>query len=136
MKKIHHIGIACNNIEDRLALFKIDVSDIQETYIDKEQNNTLYFIYLQQNNLWIEVVVPLNSKSTVWNYLKRQGIGVHHIGFLSENFDNERHILNQRNGVFELSGYSLEIKSFGGKIKTLFFTVKSMIIEYVLSCKD
>ena len=136
MRQIHHIGIACNDIEDCLQLFQIDISEIQETYIDKEQNNTLYFIYHQQNDLWIEVVVPLNSKSTVWNYLKRQGIGIHHIGFLSKNFDSERNVFNKRDGAFELFSYSLEIKSFGGKIKTLFFAVKSMIIEYVFNCKD
>lgn len=136
MRKIHHIGIACRTIEDITDIFDLTAEDASEIYYDYEQNNTLYFFYNTENSLWIEVVVPFNADSTVWNYLKRQRMGVHHLGFSSKDFVNDRAKLLPIKGVFELGGYSLLIHSFGGRIKTLFFSVKGFLIEYVLNVKD
>ena len=43
MKKIHHLGIVCSDINDALIAFNLKEKDITEIYEDKEQNNKLYF---------------------------------------------------------------------------------------------
>ena len=131
MKKIHHLGIVCSDINDALIAFNLKEKDITEIYEDKEQNNKLYFFYLKDNNLWLELVVPLNSDSTVLGFAKRNNFGLHHIGFSSNSLDNQRVKLNKIKGVFELKSYLLEISSFGGKINTLFFSFKGLLIEFV-----
>ena len=131
MRRIHHLGVACKNISELLTALEISQEDISEVYEDHEQNNTLYFIELKENNLWLECVVPMNEHSTVWKFVKKNGIGLHHLGFESRDLNDEKQKMNQKEGAFEITGFDLFIKSFGGKIKTLFFLVKGLIVEYV-----
>ena len=131
MKKIHHLGIVCSDIKDALIAFDLNEKDLTEIYDDKEQNNRLYFFYLKENNLWLEFVVPLNSDSTVKGFAKRNNFGLHHLGFASNSLKKEKSKLNKIKGVFELKSYLLEISSFGGRINTLFFSFKGLLIEFV-----
>ena len=133
MKKIHHIGIACKNIADLFKAFDSTQEEISEVYEDLEQKNMLYFLFLKENNLWIECVVPIDEKSTVWRFVNRNEMGLHHMGFESLNLKDEKEKMNQKKGAFEIASFELNINSFGGAIKTLFFTVKGLIIEYVYS---
>ena len=131
MKKIHHLGIACKDIKDLLNALDITQEEIKEVHEDVEQRNMLYFISLEDNDLWIECVVPIDNRSTTWNFVNRNGIGLHHIGIESFNLKGERENMLQKKGAFEIASFQLNINSFGGAIKTLFFTVKGLIIEYV-----
>jgi len=135
MKKIHHIGFVCKDINDAFSAFNLSRIDITEEYDDKEQNNIIYFFYLKQNNLWMEFVVPKNKNSTVWTFAKRNNFGLHHLGIKSNSFDYERSKLNKNEGVFELKNYFLSINSFGGKINTLFFSFRGLLIEFVKNIK-
>lgn len=131
MEKIHHLGIVCNDIEDAYKAFNIQPDDIKEYYLDKEQQNELYFFHLKENDLWMEFVVPIDENSTVWNYAKNNNFGIHHIGFNSNNLEKEKLRSNNLKGVFELKSYFLKIASFGGRINTLFFYFRGLLIEYV-----
>tara|TARA_B100001029_G_C15007317_1_gene421957 strand:- start:345 stop:752 length:408 start_codon:yes stop_codon:yes gene_type:complete len=131
MKKIHHIGIVCNDIKDAYEAFQLKSEDIVECYIDEEQKNKLYFFQLKENDLWIEFVVPINKDSTVWRFANNNNFGLHHLGFNSRDFDKEKSKIANLKGVFELKSYFLKIASFGGKINTLFFYFRGLLIEFV-----
>ena len=131
MKKIHHLGVVCKDINDALKAFNLSLNDITEIYHDEEQNNKIYFFYLKDNNLWLEFVVPLNKESTVWGFANRNNFGLHHLGFNSLDLQNEKLNFNQLTGVFELKNYFLKINSFGGRINTLFFSFRGLLIEFV-----
>lgn len=131
MKKIQHIGIVCNDIKDAFKAFNLKSEDIAEYYLDEEQKNKLYFFHLKENDLWIEFVVPINEDSTVWSFAKNNNFGLHHLGFNSQDFDQEKSNIANLKGVFELKSYFLKITSFGGKINTLFFYFRGLLIEFV-----
>ena len=60
MKKIHHLALVTNNLELTLNSLNINKSDIQEVFTDHEQKNTIYFVYINENKLWLEIIVPIN----------------------------------------------------------------------------
>ena len=49
----------------------------------------------------------------------------------SNNLEKEKLLSNNLKGVFELKSYFLKIASFGGRINTLFFYFRGLLIEYV-----
>ena len=87
MKKIHHLALVTNNLELTLNSLNIKKSDIQEVFIDHEQKNTIYFVYIKENNLWLEIIVPTNENSTTYNFAKKFGLGLHHLGFTTNNLE-------------------------------------------------
>lgn len=74
---LHHIGIIVNDIESALAYY---------TFLGYEQINTLTFDDIQMNNIvflsagcqpYIELIQPVNEKSTVYN----AKTGFHHLAY-------------------------------------------------------
>ena len=82
MKKIHHIGIVSENLDSALNMLNIEKSKIKEVVDDNIQHNLLHFIRLENNDPWIEIIVPKNNNSTVYNFTKKYKMGLHHIGIL------------------------------------------------------
>ena len=58
MKKIHHIGIVSENLDSALNMLNIEKSKIKEVVDDNIQHNLLHLIRLENNDLWIEIIVP------------------------------------------------------------------------------
>lgn len=133
--KIHHLGIAVSDIDKDLNLLGIDRSCIKEEIYDPIQKNKIYFVYLAENNLWLEFVEPVSENSTISKFVKKNGIGLHHLAFLTKNMDIEVDSYLSKPGNFLLGRYKTKVKSFGGNIKTLFIAVKGMIIEFV-KCEE
>ena len=48
---------------------------------------------------------------------------------------SEKKYENQK-GAFTLGRYKIEVKSFGGKIRTLFIAIKGLILEFVQDEKN
>lgn len=75
--KIHHIGIVVESIDGNLKMYSelgyTKISDIIEDHI---QNNRIVFISDKNNNHILELIEPLNEKSTVYN---KNNYGYHHI---------------------------------------------------------
>ena len=69
MKKIHHIGIVSENLDLVLNMLNIEKSKIKEVVDDNIQHNLLHLIRLENNDLWIEIIVPKNNNSTVHSIL-------------------------------------------------------------------
>ena len=69
--KIHHIGIATNDVDSVLKTYKLTREHITETIFDKEQKNNLYFIFLKENNLWLEIIEPVEKGSTIINFVNK-----------------------------------------------------------------
>ena len=70
MKKIHQIGIVSENLDFVLNMLNIEKSKIKEVVDDNIQHNLLHLIRLENNDLWIEIIVPKNNNSTVHNFTK------------------------------------------------------------------
>ena len=131
MKKIHHLALVTNNLELTLNSLNIKKSDIQEVFIDHEQKNTLYFVYIEENNLWLEIIVPTNENSTTYNFAKKFGLGLHHLGFTTNNLEETEKNYVSRPMVFKIGNYKNKVECFGGEISTVFVAIKGLILEFV-----
>ena len=131
MKKIHHLALVTNNLELTLNSLNIKKSDIQEVFIDHEQKNTIYFVYIKENNLWLEILVPTNENSTTYNFAKKFGLGLHHLGFTTNNLEETEKNYVSRPMVFKIGNYKNKVECFGGEISTVFVAIKGLILEFV-----
>ena len=129
--KVHHIGIVIRNLPEALSVLEIEDLELSESVIDYEQNNNLHFLYLPQNDLWIELVEPLNSQSTVSTFLKRNGMALHHIGIEVKELSQIENRYKDKKGIFMLGGYKISVKSFGGDISTKFVHAKGLLLEFL-----
>jgi len=131
MKKIHHIGIVSENLDLVLNMLNIEKSKIKEVVDDNIQHNLLHFIRLENNDPWIEIIIPKNKESTVYNFSTKFKMGLHHIGILCDNIKEIESKFDTNTDIVKLGKYELTVESFGGKISTLFIANQNMITEYV-----
>jgi len=129
--KIHHLGIVVTDVAETLQVLGLDETAIRETVYDPIQKNKLHFIYLKENDLWLELVEPTDETASTHKFAKKFGMGLHHLGMGSDNLDlSEKKYENQK-GAFTLGRYQIKVNSFGGKIRTLFIAIKGLILEFV-----
>ena len=131
MKKIHHLALVTNDLELTLNSLNIKKSDIQEVFTDHEQKNTIYFMYINENKLWLEIIVPINENSTTYNFAKKLGLGLHHLGFTTNNLKETEKNYISRPMVFKIGNYKNKVECFGGEISTIFMAIKGLILEFV-----
>jgi len=129
--KIHHLGIVVSDVEEALVSLGLQRSDIAEEIYDANQKNNLYFIHLPDNDMWIELVEPVDKDSTTANFAKKFTIGLHHLAMESDDLTEVEGKYTSRVGNFMLGKYQINVDSFGGRINTLFIAVKGMILEFV-----
>lgn len=79
--QLHHIGFIVDDIEKSLQIFKLFGFE-KETEIveDYNQNNFLQMLKDNKNNK-IELIKPINEKSSVLNCK----LGMHHLAFTTDN---------------------------------------------------
>ena len=124
------------DVTETLQALGLDETAIRETVYDPIQKNKLHFIYLKENDLWLELVEPTDETASTHKFAKKFGMGLHHLGMGSDNLElSEKKYENQK-GAFSLGRYQIEVNSFGGKIRTLFIAIKGLIIEFVKIEKD
>lgn len=129
--KIQHLGIVTSDVDETLRTFGLTREAISETVFDPNQCNNLHFIFLKENDLWLELVEPTSDKSSVGNFARKNGMGLHHLAMHSDDLEETEKVYMQHEGAFVLGRYSIHVKSFGGNIKTLFIAVKGVILEFV-----
>ena len=131
MNKIHHLGIASEDLNLALYALGTDKSKIKEVVDDNIQQNLLHLIRLENDDPWIEIIVPKNNNSTVHNFTKKYKMGLHHMGILCNNIQELESKFDKSTEAIKLGKYELTVESFGGKISTLFIATHNIIIEYV-----
>jgi len=129
--KIHHLGIVVSDIEEALVSLGLQRSDIAEEIYDENQKNKLYFIHVPDNNMWLELVEPVDKDSTTAKFAKKFTIGLHHLAMENDDLTEVENKYTSRVGNFVLGKYQIKVDSFGGTINTLFVAVKGMILEFV-----
>jgi len=78
VEKIHHVGIAVNNLEEALRFYR-DVLGlpVHKQAVLEEQGVKAALLTIGQSE--IELLEPLSPESPVGRFLERRGEGVHHI---------------------------------------------------------
>jgi len=103
IKKIDHIAFAVKNIESSAKLFeKIFNVQSSKTQIVKQENVKTKFLTINESK--IELVEGTRENSSITNFIKKQGEGIHHIAFEVEDIKAEInrlkklgfHIINEK----------------------------------------
>lgn len=83
--KLHHIGIACQDIDKSLLWIKkiFDVTAVSEIVFDKEQNVHLCLIKTN-NNVTIELILGITVNSLI-----KKGVSYYHICFTVKDIFSE-----------------------------------------------
>lgn len=78
---LNHIGIASKNPKQLAKLFTL--LQLNETHSERvaEQNVDTTFFPLPETTTHLEVLVPIDGKGVIQDYLDKRGGGVHHLSF-------------------------------------------------------
>ena len=80
IKRIDHIGIAVNNIDQALRVYA-DALGLQLTHTDKEEGQKSIVAFLPAGESEVELVEPIGEDGPVARFLEKRGEGIHHICF-------------------------------------------------------
>lgn len=88
IKRVHHIGIAVNNLKESAALFEkvLGVKAQIHSVSSQKVNEAAFKI---GNSAEIDLLEPMGPESAVAKYLEKRGEGLHHIALEVDNVDNE-----------------------------------------------
>ena len=88
MKKIEHIGIAVNNIDDANKLYEqlLDTKAYKSEVVESEGVVTSFF---QSKNTKIELLQGTNDNNAISKFIEKNGEGIHHIAFEVDDISDE-----------------------------------------------
>ena len=99
IKKIEHLGIAVNSIEDSIKVFEVLLGT--KCYkIEEVASEGVKTAFLQIGESKIELLEATNQNSPIAKFLEKKGRGIHHIAF--DTSDIEKEIERLKNEGFEL----------------------------------
>ncbi|MBB5079907.1 methylmalonyl-CoA epimerase [Nonomuraea endophytica] len=83
--RIDHIGIACNDLEEKIALFSgLFELTVVAREVNEEQGVKEAMLHIadgEGGGSYIQLLEPLDADSPVGKFLARRGEGVHHVAF-------------------------------------------------------
>lgn len=129
--KIHHLGVVTTDLAATLDALGLSRDDIVEVVEDENQKNRLHFIHVEENDLWLELVEPMDAGSSIITFARRNRVGLHHLAFSGHDLPVMKKTLAAKPRLFPLGSYQIDVKSFGGNIRTLFVAFHGLLLEYV-----
>jgi len=99
IKKIEHLGIAVDNIEESLKVYEALLG--AKCYkFEEVTSEGVKTAFIQIGESKIELLEATNSESPIAKFLSKKGKGIHHIAFDTD--DIEKEIERLKNQGFEL----------------------------------
>jgi len=87
IKKIDHIGIAVNNLEESLELWK-NLFGAKVGAIEEIKERGVKVVNLEfENGATVELVTSLGKDSPIEKFIRRRGEGIHHLSFVVEEIE-------------------------------------------------
>jgi methylmalonyl-CoA/ethylmalonyl-CoA epimerase len=87
IKKIDHIGIAVNDLEESLKKWK-DLFGAKVGAIEEIKERRVKVAHLEfDEGPTVELVASLDKKSGIEKFIKNRGEGIHHFSFLVEEIE-------------------------------------------------
>lgn len=85
MKKIDHIAIAVNSLEDSIKVYSnlLGIEPELETITVEKVNTAIYVL----NGISLELIEPIGNDSPITEFLKKRGEGLHHVCLKVDNLE-------------------------------------------------
>ncbi|WP_010303102.1 methylmalonyl-CoA epimerase [Kurthia senegalensis] len=88
MENVDHIGIAVNNLDERVSYYT-DVLGMKLLNIEEVESEQVKVAFLDGGNTHIELLEPLSETSAIHSYLQKRGEGIHHIALKVKGIEAE-----------------------------------------------
>lgn len=128
IKKIHHVGIAVNSIDETLKLFygMFGFREIKTTDSQGAFKSSL----ICANDAAIELLEPTDSEGGIAKFLRERGEGLHHLSLEVDDVNRELKSLQEK-GIRLIDA---EPQTMGGTKVAFIYPAKGVLIELVQSC--
>jgi len=88
MKKLEHIGIAVENLEEAERIFG-EVLGCPSYKREEVMGESVLTSFFQAGEAKVELLLPTSEDSAIARHLERRGPGLHHIAFHVEDLEAE-----------------------------------------------
>ena len=103
VSKIDHIGIAVNKIDEQLPYYR-DILGLKIEKIETVESEGVKVCFIKVGDTHIELLEPIADTSPIKKFLEKNGPGVHHIAYVSDDIikeiskvkDNKLQLINER----------------------------------------
>jgi len=98
LKKIDHIGIAVESLDESIEIFKkmgLTFEGLEE--VEEQKVKTAFF---NVGGVHVELLTPTSPESPIAKFIEKKGQGIHHIAYESDNIAGE--IENLKNNGFQM----------------------------------
>ncbi len=87
IKKVDHIAIATTNLKTSIIFFEKLGFKCKKKQTLTDQNIKIAIINI--GNINIELITPINNKSTIFKFLQKKGNALHHIALKTTNIKSD-----------------------------------------------
>lgn len=96
INQINHIAIAVKSIEEYIPFYK-DVLKLKFLGIEEVSEQKVKVAMFTSGNVKIELLEPINENSPISKFLEKNGNGLHHIAFQTDDINEEIEGLKNKN---------------------------------------
>lgn len=93
LKKIDHIGIAVQSLENSIYFYQ-KILGLNLLGIEDTESEGVKVAFFQIGETKIELLEPLNTESPIYKHLEKRGEGIHHIAFEVDNIIQQFEYMN------------------------------------------
>jgi len=94
-KEIDHIGIAVNNMEDSINIYR-DILGLDFKGTEEIKDQKVIVATFLVGGVKVELVQPTHPDSSMRKFIDKRGEGMHHIAFMVENIDKSLKDLSEK----------------------------------------
>lgn len=129
IEKIDHIGIAVNNLEDSIRIFR-DILGLEFQGTEEIKEQKIIVGTFLAGEVKIELVQPTHPDSTMRKFIDKRGEGMHHIAFSVDNIDKSLTELSEK-GI-KLIDDKARIGANGARIAFIYpKDMNKVLVEFV-----
>lgn len=88
IKKIDHIGIAVNNLEEAIKIWR-DSLGLVFAGIEVVETQKVKTAFFPVGEAMIELLEPTDQDSPIASFLEKRGQGIHHIAFYTDDIKGD-----------------------------------------------
>jgi methylmalonyl-CoA/ethylmalonyl-CoA epimerase len=84
--RIDHVGVAVEDLDEALALYR-DRLGMREEHRETVEQFDVEAVLLEVGDGHVELLRPTSTESAVGRFLARGGAGIHHVAYRTEDID-------------------------------------------------
>ena len=94
-RKINHIGIAVNSIQEFMTLYR-DVLGLEFAGEEVVEDQKVKVAFFDIGESRIELLEPTSPESPIAKFIEKRGEGMHHLAVSSDNVEKDLEIMKQK----------------------------------------